>query len=170
VALRRVWSTCALAQDRRDRPTRERTNEVRTMKSLSFENARSAEAYQISLTDTNYFAILFDPKKDTTDAIFVVEIFNVGGATPPNTHSRAHEFFYVLHGEGMASSDGEERPIVKGDALLLDPGGVHVVRNTGTTKLYTLTVMVPNQEFSELIRSGRRVELDEEDIRVLQGH
>jgi len=140
------------------------------MTSFSLENARSAEAYQISVTDTNYFAILFDPRKDTTDAIFVVEIFNVGGATPPNAHSHAHEFFYVLHGEGITSSDGEERPIVKGDAVLLNPGSVHVVRNTGNSKLYTLTVMVPNQEFSELIRSGRRVELDEEDVRVLQGH
>ena len=92
------------------------------MKSYSFENARSAEAYQISPGDTNYFAILFDGKKDTTDSIFVVEIFNVGGATPPNSHSHAHEFFYVLHGEGTAASDGEERPIRKGDALLLNPG------------------------------------------------
>jgi mannose-6-phosphate isomerase-like protein (cupin superfamily) len=140
------------------------------MKSYSFENARSAEAYQISPGDTNYFAILFDGKKDTTDSIFVVEIFNVGGATPPNSHSHAHEFFYVLHGEGTAASDGEERPIRKGDALLLNPGSVHIIKNTGNSKLYTLTVMTPNQDFSELIRSGQRVALDEEDIRVLQGN
>lgn len=140
------------------------------MKSFSFENARTAEAYRIAPTDTNYFAILFDPKSASTDAIFVVEIFNVGGATPPNSHSHAHEFFYVLHGEGIASSDGDEMPIGKGDALLLDPGSVHIIKNTGASKLYTLTVMTPNQDFSELIRSGERVSLDDEDIRVLQGH
>lgn len=139
------------------------------MKSFSFENARNAEAYRIAPTDTNYFAILFDPKSSTTDNIFVIEIFNVGGATPPNTHSEAHEFFYVLHGEGIASSDGDEMKIGKGDALLLNPGSVHVVKNTGSSKLYTLTVMTPNQEFSELIRSGERVSLDDEDIRILQG-
>jgi mannose-6-phosphate isomerase-like protein (cupin superfamily) len=139
------------------------------MKTFSFENPTSAEVFRISPTDTNYFAILFDPKSATTDNIFVVEIFNVGGATPPNSHSDAHEFFYVLHGEGIASSDGDEMPIKKGDALLLNPGSVHIVKNTGTSKLYTLTVMTPNQDFSELIRSGERVSLDEEDIRVLQG-
>lgn len=139
------------------------------MKTFSFENATSAEAFQISPTDTNYFAILFDPKSAPTDNIFVVEIFNVGGATPPNSHSDAHEFFYVLHGEGTAASDGDEMPIKKGDALLLNPGSVHIVKNTGTSKLYTLTVMTPNQDFSELIRSGQRVSLDEEDLRVLQG-
>jgi mannose-6-phosphate isomerase-like protein (cupin superfamily) len=139
------------------------------MKTFSFENATSAEAFQISPTDTNYFAILFDPKSAPTDNIFVVEIFNVGGATPPNSHSDAHEFFYVLHGEGTAASDGDEMPIKKGDALLLNPGSVHIVKNTGTSKLYTLTVMTPNQDFSELIRSGHRISLDEEDLRVLQG-
>lgn len=139
------------------------------MKTYSFENARSAEAFRIAPNDTNYFAILFDPAKNTTDAIFVVEIFNVGGATPPNSHSAAHEFFYVLHGEGVASSDGDEMPIGKGDAFLLEPGSVHIVKNTGATKLYTLTVMTPNEDFSELIRSGERVTLDEEDIRILQG-
>lgn len=139
------------------------------MKTFSFENATSAEAFQISPTDTNYFAILFDPKSAPTDNIFVVEIFNVGGATPPNSHSDAHEFFYVLHGEGTAASDGDEMPIKKGDALLLNPGSVHIVKNTGASKLYTLTVMTPNQDFSELIRSGQRISLDEEDLRVLQG-
>jgi mannose-6-phosphate isomerase-like protein (cupin superfamily) len=139
------------------------------MKTFSFENAESAEAFRISPTDTNYFAILFDPKSAPTDNIFVVEIFNVDGATPPNSHSEAHEFFYVLHGDGIASSDGDEMPINKGDALLLNPGSVHIIKNTGTSKLYTLTVMTPNQDFSELIRSGERVSLDEEDIRILQG-
>lgn len=139
------------------------------MKSYSFENARSAEAYRIAPGDTNYFAMLFDPRKDAVDSIFVIEIFNVGGATPPNSHSHAHEFFYVLHGSGVASSDGDEMPIGKGDAFLLKPGSVHIVRNTGPSKLYTLTVMTPNQDFSELIRGGERVELDEEDYRVLAG-
>lgn len=140
------------------------------MKTFAFRNAESAEAFRISPTDTNYFAILFDPTSSSTDAIFVVEIFNVGGATPPNSHSHAHEFFYVLHGEGIASSDGAEMPIKKGDALLLNPGSVHIVKNTGGSKLYTLTVMTPNQDFAELIRGGERVSLDADDIRVLQGH
>ncbi|NKK72836.1 cupin domain-containing protein [Rhizobium leguminosarum bv. viciae] len=139
------------------------------MKTFSFKNAKNAEAFRISPTDTNYFAILFDPKSASTDNIFVVEIFNVDGATPPNSHSEAHEFFYVLHGEGTASSDGDEMPIKKGDALLLNPGSVHIIKNTGKSKLYTLTVMTPNQDFSELIRSGERVSLDEEDFRALQG-
>ena len=134
---------------------------------FSSEQLNKAEVFRIAPGDTNYFAILFDPKNSRSTNIFVVEIFTVGGATPPNTHSDAHEFFYVLAGEGEAESDGDVLKIAKGDALLLDPGSVHVVRNTGKTKLYTLTVMTPNQDFSELIRSGERIELDAEDLQTL---
>ncbi|MGE8347394.1 cupin domain-containing protein, partial [Pseudomonas helleri] len=86
-----------------------------------------------------------------------------------NSHTLAHEFFFVLSGEGVAVSDGEKLPIRKGDSLLLRPGSEHVIRNTGPNKLYTLTVMTPNEGFAELIRSGTRVELDAEDLLVLRG-
>lgn len=136
---------------------------------VGFESVASAKAFRIAPGDTNYFAILFDPVKDKVDHVFVIEIFNVGGATPPNSHARAHEFFYVLHGEGVAFCSGLERPLRKGDSMLLQPGHEHVVRNTGASRLYTLTVMTPNEDFAELIRAGEQVELDAEDLRILGG-
>jgi mannose-6-phosphate isomerase-like protein (cupin superfamily) len=140
------------------------------MRNFSFENASTAKAFRIAPGDTNYFAILFDGKKDSIEDIFVVEIFTKGGATPPNEHVTAHEFFYVLHGEGKATCDGKTMPIKKGDSLLLHPGNEHVIENTGEGKLYTLTVMTPNEGFAELIRNGQPVELDDEDRRVLGAH
>lgn len=136
---------------------------------FSFENPAKAKAFRIGPNDTNYFAMLFDGVKDAIDNVFVVEIFNKGGATPPNEHACAHEFFYVLHGEGTARCGDDLMPIKKGDALLLRPGNEHVIQNTGDSKLYTLTVMTPDEEFAKLIRSGQPVELDAEDIRVLTG-
>jgi mannose-6-phosphate isomerase-like protein (cupin superfamily) len=131
--------------------------------------ASTAKAFRIAPTDTNYFAVLFDPEKDAIRNVFVVEIFTAGGATPPNTHSHADEFFYVLSGEGIARCDGAETPLKKGDSLLLRPGHEHIVHNTGTAKLYCLTVMTPNEGFAELIRSGQPVTLDAEDLAVLGG-
>ena len=75
----------------------------------------------------------------------------------------------MLHGVGVARCDGKTVPISKGDSLLLHPGSEHVIENTGPGKLYTLTVMIPNEGFSELIRNGEPVELDAEDISILQG-
>ena len=125
------------------------------------------EAFRIAPGDSNYFALLLDKTAGGTDAVCVVEIFTVGGRTPPNTHAAADEFFYVLSGTGIARCDGREVPLRKGDALLVKPGAEHVVENTGEAKLYTLTVMTPNEGFAELIRSGERVRLDAEDLAVL---
>jgi mannose-6-phosphate isomerase-like protein (cupin superfamily) len=136
---------------------------------FSVADISRAEAFRISPADTNYFVMLFDQDTDAIDNIFVIEIFKPGGATPPNEHAAAHEFFHVLHGEGVARCDGKTLAIKKGSSLLLHPGSEHVIENTGAGKLYTLTVMTPNEGFAELIRSGDRVELDADDIRILQG-
>ena len=137
---------------------------------FSVADLAEAKAFRISPKDTNYFVMLFDKDSDKIDNIFVIEIFRAGGATPPNEHAAAHEFFHVLHGEGVARCDGKALPIKKGDSLLLHPGSEHVIENTGAGKLYTLTVMTPNEGFAELIRGGERVELDADDIRILQGN
>ena len=124
-------------------------------------------AFRISPGDTNRLAIIFDPVGEQTSFISCVEIFDVGGKTPPNAHARAHEMFFVLKGEGRAHADGTTVPLRAGDSLLVPPGSMHVIENTGLTRLYTLTVMVPDEAFAELIRSGTPVELDDEDRAVL---
>jgi mannose-6-phosphate isomerase-like protein (cupin superfamily) len=136
---------------------------------VSTETVATAKAFRIAPTDTNYFAVLFDPEKDAIKNVFVIEIFTPGGATPPNTHADADEFFYVLSGVGIARCDGKALPLKQGDAMLLHPGHEHIVENTGTKKLYCLTVMTPNEGFAELIRSGTPVALDAEDLAVLGG-
>ena len=50
----------------------------------------------------------------------------------------------------------------------MPPNGVHVLENTGPSRLYTLCIMVPNEDFAELIRSGTPVALDAEDLAVLR--
>ncbi|MCB8876326.1 cupin domain-containing protein [Acidisoma silvae] len=139
------------------------------MKTFGKEAVATAKAFRIAPNDTNYFAVLFDPAKDGIKNVFVIEIFTPGGATPPNEHSMADEFFYVLSGEGVARCGDQETSLKKGDALLLHPGNEHIVHNTGTKKLYCLTVMTPNEGFAELIRGGTPVELDAEDLAVLGG-
>ncbi|HEY9877011.1 MAG TPA: cupin domain-containing protein [Leptolyngbyaceae cyanobacterium] len=125
------------------------------------------QAYRISPHDTNRLAIVFDPVVANMSLTYCVEIFDVGGKTPPNRHQIAVEMFFVLKGEGSATCDGKTVPIKAGDSLLVPPTGVHVIENTGPARLYTLCIMVPNEDFAELIRSGTPVELDEEDLAVL---
>jgi mannose-6-phosphate isomerase-like protein (cupin superfamily) len=139
------------------------------MDGVAKRTARDMRAFRISPQDTNYFVVLFAPQADGIDNIFVIEIFQKGGKTPPNSHRIAHEFFFVLKGRGVAHADGRAVPLETGEALMLGPGVEHVVENTGEGKLYTLTAMSPNEGFAELILAGAPVELDDEDRAVLSG-
>ncbi|BAY83359.1 TonB box-like protein [Calothrix parasitica NIES-267] len=125
------------------------------------------QAYRISPGDSNRLAIVFDPAIANSSLTCCVEIFDVGGKTPPNRHSLALEMFFVLKGEGKATCDGKTINIKAGDSLLVPATGTHLIENIGLGRLYTLTIMVPNEDFAELIRSGTPVELDEEDMAVL---
>jgi mannose-6-phosphate isomerase-like protein (cupin superfamily) len=113
-------------------------------------------------------AIVFDPQIANMSLTFCVEIFDVGGKTPPNRHQLAVEMFFVLKGEGIAICDGKRVQIRSGDSILVPPTGTHVIENTGAERLYALCIMVPNEDFAELIRSGTPVELDAEDMAVLR--
>lgn len=126
------------------------------------------QAYRISPNDSNRLAIVFDPQSANMSLTFCVEIFDVGGKTPPNRHQLAVEMFFVLKGEGQATCDGKTVEISAGDSILVPPTGTHEIHNTGAGRLYALCIMVPNEDFAELIRSGTPVELDQEDLAVLR--
>ena len=127
------------------------------------------QAYRISPDDTNRLAIVFDPTHANISLTLCVEIFDEGGKTPPNQHQLAIEMFFIILGTGVAVCDGKEIPIQAGDSLLVPPTGIHAIRNTGPGRLYALCIMIPNENFAELIRSGIPVPLDEEDLQVLRG-
>ena len=126
------------------------------------------QAFRISPTDSNRLAIVFDPKSSDLSLTYCIEIFDVGGKTPPNRHDLAVEMFFILKGEGLASCDGKNVTIQAGDSLLVPPTSTHAIENTGKERLYALCIMVPNEDFAELVRNGIPVELDEEDMRVLR--
>ena len=127
------------------------------------------ETFKISATDTNYFAMIADPIRDKVPFSIFVEVFEPGGKTPWHHHGYAHEMFYVLSGEGKSVCDGVEIPVKQGESFIVRPGHDHEVVNTGTEKLYCLTVMIPNEGFAELVRSGFRVELTAGDKAIVTG-
>jgi mannose-6-phosphate isomerase-like protein (cupin superfamily) len=131
------------------------------------KSPKDYQAFRISPHDTNRLAIVFDPATANISLTVCVEIFDPGGKTPPNRHQLAVEMFFVLKGEGLATCDGKTVKIKAGDSLLVPPTGTHLIENTANERLYALCIMVPNENFVELIRSGIPVELDEEDMRVL---
>jgi mannose-6-phosphate isomerase-like protein (cupin superfamily) len=126
-------------------------------------------AFRISPEDQNRIAIVFDPTQAEISLALCVEIFEPGGHTPHHRHPMATEMFFILQGEGTAFCDGKSVALKAGDSLLVPPNANHALHNTGDRRLYALCLMVPNEDFIELIRQGTPVELDAEDLAVLQG-
>jgi mannose-6-phosphate isomerase-like protein (cupin superfamily) len=139
------------------------------MTAVIAKQARQYEAWRISPSDSNRLALIYDPDQDGAAFVAAIEIFDVGGKTPPNQHEIGQEMFFILKGEGIATCDGKAVAVKTGDSLLLKPGSVHALENTGPGRLYCLTLMVPDDRFTALIRSGVRAELDDEDLAVLCG-
>ena len=125
-------------------------------------------AYRIEATSTNRLVIVFDPLAEGVSFIHCVEIWDEGGAQPPNRHDNADEIFYILKGEAMATCDGQIFPLRAGDSFLAPRGKTHVITNTGPGRLYALCTMIPNDGFAELIRQGVPAALDDEDLAVLR--
>lgn len=122
---------------------------------------------KISAGDSNKFVLLCDGTQ--VPFVSVVEIFDVGGQTPPNEHTEAYEYFYVISGAGVAIVGDRETAIGPGSYFIVPPGNNHQVRNTGGRRLYVLTTMVPDEQFSDLIKNGPEASLDDDDIAALQG-
>ena len=138
-----------------------------TLSAHMLVEAKACPVFRIAAHETNKFAMLVDPLVEKTGFIQVLEIFDVGGFTPPNEHRAADEVFVVLHGHGQATLGDATLDIKPGSVLLLRPGHSHAVRNTGKTRLYCLTTMVPDEDFAKLITSGVPDVLDDEDLTVL---
>lgn len=134
---------------------------------LLYRPLAQVRAHRISPTDTVRLAVLAGPVQGSPTTV-VFEVWEPGGSQPPNSHPVSTETFVVLAGQGLAHSDGRIRPIGPGDVLVLPPGSIHRIVNTSTTdRLYTITVMSPDDGFADLIERGPEVGLDPADLAVL---
>ena len=62
-------------------------------------------------------------------------------------HMGVEEIFYVMDGEGTVRVNDETSPIKKDDALIMAPGDVHSVENTGGAPLELMVVGAALEKF-----------------------
>ena len=128
-----------------------------------------ARCYRITAGDTVRLAVLRAP--DELDASSVsFEIWDPGGAQPPNSHPHSVETFLFLRGEGLAISDGVEHAGARRPApRARRPARCTASSTPATRRLYAITTMTPDDGFVELITSGVPDVLDADDLAVLRG-
>jgi len=128
----------------------------------------------ISPADTVRLATLVRPDDGADTSVFF-EIWEPGGAQPPNSHPDSTEIFVMLCGEGRAFSDDHTVDLRAGDVLILPPGSVHrIVNASATERLYAVTIMAKDSGalpggFAALVDRGTPVSWDAADRAVLAG-
>lgn len=135
---------------------------------LALFPAKTPVAHHISAGDTVKLAVLAGPPEGLEHSV-LFEVWEPGGAQPPNSHPASTETFFFLAGRGEATSDGVTAPVAAGQLLVLPPGTTHRIRNTGAGRLYALTTMLPDAGFAALVERGPIAALDDDDLAVLAG-
>jgi mannose-6-phosphate isomerase-like protein (cupin superfamily) len=123
------------------------------------------QMHYITADDTVRLGVLAGP--EISPVTVILESWDEGGSQPPNTHPVSTELFLVLRGHGVADCDGNEVPISAGDTLVLPQSSVHFIRNTGAGRMYSITLMSPDDGFADLVRRGPLAETDDEDRAAL---
>jgi mannose-6-phosphate isomerase-like protein (cupin superfamily) len=123
------------------------------------------EMHHISAGDTVRLGVLAGP--EIAPVTVILESWDIAGAQPPNSHPHSTELFVILRGQGLARCDGHEVTVHAGDTLVLPPGSVHFISNNGPGRMYSITLMSPDDGFADLVRRGPRAETDDEDRAVL---
>ena len=77
--------------------------------------------------------------------------------------SGAVETFVFLRGAGRAVCDEHEVNVKAGDTIVLPAGTVHHIHNEGDGRMYSLTLMGPDEGFADLVRRGPLGPTDDED-------
>lgn len=67
----------------------------------------------------------------------------VGGSTTEHYHRVTEELYFFTSGRGRLRVDGEERDVKPGDCVVLAPGAVHKLWNTGDEPLRLLCCCAP---------------------------
>ena len=58
-------------------------------------------------------------------------------------HNQVEETFYIIEGEGTVVVNGQELPVIPGDALRMEAGDRHEIRNDSTKNLKLVFIKCP---------------------------
>jgi mannose-6-phosphate isomerase-like protein (cupin superfamily) len=78
-----------------------------------------------------------------------------GESTLPHNLQKSTEFYYILQGTGSMQIDGETSPVHPGQIVMIPPGAIQHIHNTGTCDLVFLCVISPKwQAHDEVLVPG----------------
>jgi mannose-6-phosphate isomerase-like protein (cupin superfamily) len=80
---------------------------------------------------------------------------DVGGETAEHYHPRSEEIYYFTAGSGRMRLGSEEAEVGSGDCVVIPPGTVHKLWNTGDQALVLMCCCAPAYSHEDTILTGR---------------
>ena len=77
-----------------------------------------------------------------------------GGATTEHLHRVTEELYFITAGTGRMRLAGEERDVRPGDCIVIPPGALHQIVNTGEDALRLLCCCAPAYSDDDTVLSG----------------
>jgi mannose-6-phosphate isomerase-like protein (cupin superfamily) len=105
---------------------------------------RSAETFRES-PDLNKMTILWGNDYNQGAMSAAVETIKPGKKIPLHIHKNAEELIYIVHGEGIETLGDTSTPVRKGDLVVVTPGTIHGLENTGNEPLKFFFVYNTNE-------------------------
>jgi mannose-6-phosphate isomerase-like protein (cupin superfamily) len=78
-----------------------------------------------------------------------------GGETAEHYHPRAEELYYFVSGAGRLRLGDDEASVARGDCVVIPPGVVHKLWNTGPEPLVLLCCCAPAYRDDDTVMTGR---------------
>lgn len=97
---------------------------------------------RVDLSDRSGFFEVVAGTDRSQGASMILEPGQTTGG-PTNRHERSDQWLYVVEGEGTAIVQGEEYALTSGDLVVIEPGEIHEIRNTGSRNLVTVNIYAP---------------------------
>lgn len=103
---------------------------------------------------------LEEPEIRSLKCSVVHAIIHPGDRTLPHRLKKTAEIYYIISGSGMMHMEGERSPLLGGMAVLIPPGAVQYVMNTGKDNLEFIAICDPAwKEEDEEILTGSQEDI-----------
>ena len=95
--------------------------------------------------DKAYVKEIASPRNSGVKQCSLAEVtIKPGNSVLEHYHKESEELFYILHGQGVMSVEGETCSVSEGDTVIVLPGMVHKVKNVGDKDLVMLVMCSPS--------------------------
>lgn len=117
-----------------------------------------AKCLYFTAMDNTHLCELMNPSSDRLNIPYSIAHAEVkpGVSSLPHRLKASSEVYIILEGEGEMHIDGEQSPVLPGQAIFIAPGSWQSIRNTGSIDLKFLCIVHPmwQAEDEELREAG----------------